>query len=150
MPPDPAIGGCPLPRDQTISPPPQSQQAAATAVYLSQLEAAGDLDTLYAWLHPDAQPVIPKDAVTGWYAAEWLPRGPEPISVTSVDFTDWTWEVTGTRYPHTAEVAYEQPLVDGSVVHDVMRLVQDDQGLWRWFFGRDRAFVDEQIARFAQ
>jgi hypothetical protein len=149
VPPDPAIGGCPLPRDETIPSPPESQQAAATAVYLSQLEAAGDLDTLYDWLHPDAQAVIPEAAVTGWYESEWLPRGPEPIAVTGVEFADWTWEVTGETYPNTAEIAYEQPLGDGSVVRDVVRLVQDDQGLWRWFFGRDRPFVEEQIARFA-
>lgn len=149
QPPDPASGGCPIPRDAAIPPPPEPELAAATAVYLSQLEAAGDLDTLYAWLHPDAQAVIPKDAVAGWYAAEWLPRGPQAISVTSVDFGEWTWDVTGTTYPNTAEIAYEQPLADGAVVRDVVRLVKDDQGQWRWFFGRDRAFVEEQIARFA-
>ena len=148
VPPDPAIGGCPLPRDQSIPPPPESQQAAATAVYLSQLEATGDLDTLYEWLHPDAQAVVPKEAVVGWYDAEWLPRGPELISVTSVELGEWTWGVTGTTYPNAATIAYEQPLADGSLVSDVVRLVQDDQGVWRWFFGRDRAFVDEQIARF--
>ena len=148
VPPDPTIGGCPLPRDQSLPQPPDSQQAAATAVYLSQLEAAGDLATLYAWLHPDAQAVVPEEAVGGWYAAEWLPRGPKPITVTSVGFDDWTWGVTGTTYPHTAEIAYEQTFADGSTVRDVLRLVQTEQGAWRWFFGRDRAFVDEQIARF--
>jgi hypothetical protein len=149
VPPDPAIGGCPRPRDPAIPPPPESELAAATAVYLSQLEAAGDLDTLYAWLHPDAQAVIPEAAVTGWYNAEWLPRGPGPIVVTSVDFGEWTWDVTGVTYPHVAEIAYEQTFADGSVVNDTVRLVQDDQGMWRWFFGRDRAFVDEQIALYA-
>jgi hypothetical protein len=148
VPPDPAIGGCPLPRDQSIPAPPAGQQAAATAVYLSQLEAAGDLDTLYQWLHPDAQAVVPKEAVAGWYDAEWLPRGPEPISVTSVELGDWTWDVTGTTYPNTATITYEQSFADGSLVSDTVRLVQDEQGVWRWFFGRDRAFVDEQIDRF--
>ena len=146
--PDPAIGGCPLPRDESIASPPDSQQAAATAVYLSQLEAAGDLDTLYEWLHPDAQAVVPKEAVVGWYDAEWLPRGPQPIRVTNVEFGEWTWDVTGTTYPNVATVAYEQPLEDGSLLSDVVRLVQDDQDVWRWFFGRDRAFIDAQIARF--
>jgi hypothetical protein len=149
VPPDPAIGGCPLPRDESFPQPPESEQVAATAVHLSQLEAAGDLDTLYAWLHPDAQAVIPKEAVSGWYAAEWLPREPQPIDVISVDFVEWTWNVTGTPYANVAEVAYEQPLGDGSTVRDVVRLVQDGQGVWRWFFGRDKAFVEDQIARFA-
>jgi hypothetical protein len=148
VPPDPAIGGCPLPRDQTIPLPPDLEQAAATAVYLSQLEAAGDLDTLYAWLHPEAQAVVPKPAVVGWYTNDLLPWGPEPISVTSADFAEWTWQVTGASYPRTAEIAYEQRFADGSVESDVIRLVQADQGVWRWFFGRNRAFVDEQIARF--
>ena len=148
VPPDPAIGGCPRPRDQAIPPPPETEQAAATAVYLSQLEAAGDLDTLYAWLHPDAQAIIPKEAVVGWYAADWLPRGPEPIGVTGVDIGEWTWAVTGTTYPDAAEIAYEQAFADGSVVSDVVRLVRDDQGTWRWFFGRDPGFVAEQIGRF--
>lgn len=149
VPPDPATGGCPLPRDPTIPLPPESELAAATAVYLSQLEAAGELETLYAWLHPDAQAVVPMPAVVGWYAAEWLPRGPGPIIVTSVAFGDWTWGVTGTTYPRVAEVAFEQPFADGSVVTDIVRLVQDDRGAWRWFFGRDRAFVEEQIDRYA-
>jgi hypothetical protein len=147
-PPDPATGGCPLPRDPAIPPPPDAELAAATAVYLSQLEAAGALATLYAWLHPDARAVAPESAVVGWYTAEWLPRGPNPITITSVDVGEWTWAVTGTTYPRAAEIAYEQSFADGSVVADAMRLVQDEHGAWRWFFGRDRAFVEEQIERF--
>jgi hypothetical protein len=129
VPPDPTQGGCPGPRDDSIPQRPDSEQAAATVVYLSQLEAPNDLDTLYAWLHPDAQAVVPKDAVTGW-----LSRGPNPIEVTSVDFGEWSWDVTGATYPNTAEVVYEQPLANGSTVPYVVRLVQDNQGLWRWFF----------------
>jgi hypothetical protein len=152
MPPNPDIGGCPQPRaaaPPAPSAPPDEEQAAATAVYLSRLEAGGDLDTLYAWLHPDAQAVVPREVVAGWYNTEVIPRGPNPIHVTSVEFTDWTWDVTGARYVRTAEIAYDQTFADGSVESDVVRLVQDDQGLWRWFFGRDRAFVDAQIDRFA-
>ncbi len=148
VPPDPAIGGCPQPRDESIPSPPDAEQAAATAVYLSRLEVAGDLETLYAWLHPDAQAVVPEAAVAGWYREEWLPRGPEAIGVTGVDIGQWTWPVTGMTYPRTAEIAFEQAFADGSVVSDVLRLVQDDQGVWRWFFGRDAGFVEEQIDRF--
>src|SRR5690606_28531273 len=67
VPPDPAIGGCPQPRATEIPLPPPSEQAAATAVYLSQLEAAGDLDTLVAWLHPDAQTAVSRSEVIDWY-----------------------------------------------------------------------------------
>jgi hypothetical protein len=148
VPPDATTGGCPEPRDTTIPLPSEEELAAATAVYLSQLEAAGDLATLYAWLHPDAREVVPEAVVRGWYAADVLPRGPAPITVTSVDFEEWTWDVTGDTYPRTAVVAFTQPFANGPVVSDVIRLVPDEHGAWRWFFGRDRAFVEEQIARF--
>jgi hypothetical protein len=131
VPPDPMRGGCPGPRDDSIPQRPESEQAAATVVYLSELEAPAGLDTLYAWLHPDAQAVVPKDALTGG-----LSCGPNPIEITSVDFGKWTWDVTGTTYPNAAEVAYKQPLADGSTVSYMVHLVQDDQGLWRWFFDR--------------
>src|SRR5699024_5746374 len=51
-------------------------------------------------------------------------------------------------YPYTAEVSFTQPFADGSVATDVVRLVQDHNGEWRWFFGRSREFVDQQIARY--
>lgn len=148
VPPDPAAGGCPQPRDRAIPRPSAAEAAAATAVYLSQLEATGDLATLGGWLHPDAQAVVPASVVAGWFAAEWLPRGPGPIAVVRVEIGPWTWPVTGTTYPSTATVAFRQPFADGSVSADVVRLVQDERGTWRWFFGRDRVFVDRQIARF--
>ena len=50
--------------------------------------------------------------------------------------------------PETAEVALRQQLSDGTVVRDEVRLVKDPFGNWSWFFGRDRAFVEEQIARY--
>lgn len=123
------------------------QQAAATAVDLSELEATGAFDALYNRLHPDAQAIIPREAVVGWYATDFAPLGPGAATVTGVTVIDWTWGVTGQTYSNTAEVAYEQPFADGSVVEDVVRLVESD-GEWRWFFGRSREFVDGQIARF--
>ena len=67
-------------------------------------------------------------------------------TVIDVEFGPWTWEVTGETYPYTATVSFEQPFADGSVVDDVVRLVQDQNGEWRWFFGRTRTFVEAQIA----
>lgn len=145
---DPVTGRCPTPRAAPPPPPTAEREAAATAVYLSQLEAAGDYDTLYAWLHPDAKAIIPKAAVVGWYTHEWAPRGGEPITVERVHFVDWTWHVTGERYGTTAEVAFRQHFADGTEAEDVVRLVQDERGVWRWFFGRDRAFVDAQITAY--
>ncbi len=121
--------------------------AAAAAVALSRLEAAGAFDPLYDQLHPDAKRVVPRAAVVGWYEEDFAPLGPGVITVQSVRFEDWTWSVTGKRYRNTAVVAYTQPFADGTVTEDVVRLVEHGRG-WGWFFGRDRAFVDEQIERF--
>ncbi len=148
VPPDPAIGGCPTPRAESVMVVSDTQQAAATAVYLSQLEAAGDIDTLYEWMHPDAKMLVPKAAVAGWYNTNFLPLGPQPISVTDVEITAWTWDVSGAAYERTAVVSFAQAFADGSVYDDVIRLVQDDQGTWCWFFGRDAAFVNDQIDRY--
>lgn len=125
-----------------------ADDAAATAVELSRFEATGDFNALYDRIHPDAHAVIPRAAVIGWFQNEWAPLGPGVSTVTEVRFVAWTWDVTGQTYPITAEVSFEQPFADGSVRADVVRLVQDDRGEWRWFFGRTRDFVEEQIARY--
>ncbi len=122
--------------------------AANVAVELSVLEATSDFNGLYDRIHPDAHAVIPRAAAIGWFQNEFAPKGPGVSSVTGVRFVSWTWPVTGETYPYTAEVSFEQPFADGSVVQDVVRLVQDGNGEWRWFFGRDRNFVEEQIGRF--
>ena len=123
--------------------------AASVAIELSYYEATGDFNALYDRIHPDVHAVVPRAAVIGWYQADFAPRGPGVITVTGVRFISWTWEVTGQTYPYTAEVSFVQPFADGSAVEDVVRLVQDGNGQWRWFFGRSREFVNEQIARFA-
>ncbi|CAA9583055.1 MAG: YpfJ protein, zinc metalloprotease superfamily [uncultured Thermomicrobiales bacterium] len=124
------------------------QDPAETAVALSALEAAGDFNALYDRIHPDAHAVVPRAAVIGWFQNAFAPRGPGVSTVTDVRVVAWTWPVTGRTYPTTAEVSYEQPFADGTVEEGVVRLVLDEAGEWRWFFGRDRAFVDEQIARY--
>ena len=55
-----------------------------------------------------------------------------------------TWPVTGATYRDTAEVAFIQHFNMGPDTDDVVRLMADD-GQWRWFFGRSRDFIDEQI-----
>lgn len=139
-PPTPA-GAQPLGADEQAA-------AADAAVELSFYEAAGDFNALYDRIHPDAHAVIPRAAAIGWFQEAFAPRGPGVATVTGVRFVEWTWAVTGTTYPITAEVSYEQPFADGTVEADVVRLVRDRDGAWRWFFGRDRAFVEAQIARF--
>lgn len=123
--------------------------AADRAVELSWYESVGDVNALYDLIHPDVHSVIPRAAVIGWYQNDFFPLGPGVATVTGVRFVEWTWEVTGQTYPYTAEVSFLQPFADGSVADEVVRLVQDASGEWRWFFGRSREFVDEQIARYA-
>ncbi len=125
----------------------RAADAAAAAVELSRLEAEGQYDAVYDRMHPDAQAVVPRQTVVGWYQAESAPLGPGVITVLSVEFVDWTWGVTGVTYPGAAEITFSQPYADGSVTEGVLRLVESE-GEWRWFFGRDRAFVEAQTARF--
>ncbi len=123
--------------------------ATETAVALSRYEAEGDLNALYDRIHPDVHSVVPRSAVIGRYQNDFLPLGPGVAQVTGIRFLEWTWEVTGETYPRTAEVSFTQPFANGSVANDVVRLVRDANGEWRWFFGRSREFVEEQIARYA-
>ena len=118
---------------------------AETAVSQSRLETTGNIYALYRQMHSDSRTEVPLYAIQAWYDREFLPLGPEVLAPTGVRFVDWTWDVTGVTYPGTAEVSFTQRYADGSVVEDAVRLVQED-GVWRWFFGRSREFLDEQIA----
>ena len=110
---------------------------------LSRLEATEHIPALYTFyelMHPDAQAIIPRHVVIGWYREEFQPRGPEPAKATSVAYKDWEWAVNGTTYRDAAEVSYTQAFADGTTTEDVVHLVEHE-GTWRWFFGRDRAWV---------
>jgi hypothetical protein len=112
------------------------------------LEVLGNLYDLYRSMHPDAQAIIPSEAMIGWYENEFTRFGEPVPKAVKVRFISWTWDVTGRTYPDTAEVALRQRFPDGTVVRDEVRLVKDHAGNWCWFFGQTRAFVEEQIARF--
>jgi hypothetical protein len=139
--------GNPNPTPRPIS---DEESALATVEELSALEAAGQFDALYDRMHPGAQAVVPRAAVVGWYREAFAPRGPQVAEAIKVRLVAWTWPVTGRAYPVAADVAYRQPFTDGTVIRGDVQLVKDGQGNWRWFFGRDRAFVEDQIAKFAQ
>lgn len=128
---------------------PRADAALTVAEQLSQLEIEGRFAALSDRMHPDAQRIIPPEVVIGWYEEEFVPPGTTPAAATKVRFIPWTWAVTGETYPETAEVAYRQTAADGTLVRGEVRLVEDEHGNWCWFFGRDGAFVDDQIARFA-
>lgn len=129
-----------------------AEAAAQEAIELSELESKGRASSLYRRLHPDAQEIIPKEAVVGWYETDFIPLNPQPIiEITGVEFVTWTWPVTGVSYRNTAEVSYVQPFGSGANVtytEEVVRLVEED-GDWHWFFGRSLEFVETQITRFS-
>ena len=128
-----------------------TRAAGAAARAISRLEGAGDYAAVARRMHPDSQAVAPAAAVVGWYEGDLAGRRTAELTVTGVEFVAWTWEVTGRAYPRTAAVSFVQPFWTGGVREDVagvVHLVEAD-GNWGWFFGNSRAFVDEQIARFA-
>jgi hypothetical protein len=127
---------------------PDSEAALAVAEMLSGLEVTGSFRALYDAMHPDARAFIPREAVVGWYENAFMYPGEPAARAIKVRSISWTWDVTGQTYPETAEVALRQQLTDGSVIRDEVRLVKDPLGNWSWFFGRDRPFVEEQIARY--
>lgn len=114
------------------------------AVNQSELEVAGNIEQLYQLMHPDSVAEVPLFAVEYWYENSFRPLGPEAIEVSGVEYIEWTWEVNGVTYPDTAEISYTQAYADGSIVEDQLHLVAENES-WRWFFGRSREFVDEQI-----
>lgn len=122
------------------------------AEHLSSLESITHIPALYElyeYIHPDAAAVVPRGTVIGWYQADFQPLGPMPATATGVTWLDsWTWDVTGQSYTDVAEVSFTQEFTNGETVNDVVRLKFDD-GAWRWWFGRDAAFVEEQIHRFS-
>lgn len=124
------------------------EAAMKAAETLSALEFGGVIHDMYRSMHPDAQALIPEQAVVGWYMNEFLHFDEPAPRASKIRFRPWTWEVTGKTYPDTAEIATRQALDDGTIVWDDMRLVKDLNGNWCWFFGKDRQFVVDQIARF--
>jgi hypothetical protein len=129
---------------QTLSLPdvPDEDLAFAFAEELSRLESEGRYDDLYDLMHPHAREIIPRAAVVGWYEEDFVP-GTTTAKPVKLRFVSWTWPVTGQTYPGAVEIALRQ-----DDRRDEVRLVKDGDGNWRWFFGRDRDFVNEQIARF--
>lgn len=125
-----------------------AQNAMDMAYYLSYLESISDFNTEYDFIHPDARAIIPRAAVVGWFLDNYAPLQPQPATILGVEFVSWTWQVTGVTYPYTAQVSYSQAFANG-VRTTIVRLVQDQNGVWRWFFGRDRVFVDQVIAAYA-
>lgn len=130
---------------------PAAEGAERAAIELSQLEASRDFDGLYDTMHPDAQAIIPREVVVGWYGDDLASKDAGELTVTAVRFVDWTWDVNGVTYANSAEIDFVQPYFENGVQTDVtstVRLAEVD-GQWRWFFGPSREFVDAQIEEYA-
>ena len=117
----------------------------AAAEYLSSLESTEHIPALYelySHIHPDAAAIVPRGTVIGWYQEDFQTRGPKAANAYDVAWLDsWTWDVTGVTYSDVAEVSFTQEFADGETLDDVVRLKFHD-GAWRWWFGRDAAFVE--------
>jgi len=120
------------------------------AVDLSVLESSGDWYGMAAALHPDAAVITPAEAVSGWFSQVYAAKRAAPIVVTESAEESWLWPVNGRTYDSVA-VTYTQEIFDGSGSTEttgVIHVVDGPNG-WGWFFGADRAFLEEQIAAFA-
>ncbi len=130
-----------------------SAAAQAAAQQIFQLAASGDFNALYDRIHPDAHAVIPRVVAVQSFEEIYKALRPGSAKITGVKIGDWTWAVTGKAYPNAAQVTYSIPFVDvngqQTTLTSEMYLVPDEQGQWRWFFGRDRAYVAEVMGRFA-
>ncbi|MDQ3412672.1 MAG: neutral zinc metallopeptidase [Chloroflexota bacterium] len=126
-------------------------EVTAAAVELSRLEMDRDFAALYDTLHPDSRRLVPFAAFAGWYDTVLAGKTTDELTVSAINFIDWTWGVTGETYFGTAQVQVVQPYWVGGVREDVVtvfHLVEDD-GAWHWFFGGSQAFIDQQIALHA-
>ena len=124
--------------------------AVATAEEIFRLAAERKFNAMYDRIHPDAHAVVPRAAAVGTFTKLYEITDAGKSEVTGVEIVEWTWAVTGQRYPEAAEVSFEQPYVENGqtkTLQDNMYLV-DSGGEWRWFFGNSREFVDTAIAEF--
>lgn len=135
-----------------IAPEMSGEDPLMAAEYLSSLEAIQHVPALYelyGYIHPDAAEIVPRATVIDWYQEDFQPMGPKRAVATGVEYLEsWAWEVTGQSYQNVAEVTYTQEFANADPVEDVVRLVYLN-GCWRWWFGRDLAFVEAQNERFA-
>jgi hypothetical protein len=131
-----------------LGPEPDSDDEADKELATIAVETIGALEmwraypALYALLHPDAQDLIPFEAIACWYAGQFgLPaKWKDTVfstTVLDVSFDDWTWSVNGEEYADAAGIAYEQEIgtmASAETVESSMHLVLED-GQYLWFFG---------------
>ncbi len=125
-------------------------EISAAAVELSRFEADHDFAALYDRLHPDSRARVSFPVFKGWYEALLAGKTTTELTVTEINFIDWTWGVTGVTYHDTAQVLFVQPYWVNGVREDVasaFHLVADG-GEWYWFFGGSQEFIERQVALY--
>lgn len=118
---------------------------------LGSLEMSSDLHQLYDRLHPDVREVLSRSGLGSFYGSADAVIPAEPVEVERVEFAPYIWPVTGEEYDDAATVTVRVRGDQGDDEVDERRelhLVEDGSS-WRWFFGDDEAFVEEQDDRAA-
>lgn len=125
--------------------------ADAAGAYLSLAEQ-GQFNTLFDYLHPDAQAEVPRSVGLAVFETIYGNTRPSGAAVTGVNVGSWTWPVNGRTYTDAVEVSYRQQFTNKAgerqTLDSVMYLVPFD-GEPRWFFGNSRAFIAEAWAKYA-
>jgi predicted metalloprotease len=128
------------------------EAAVERATYkLFRLQIKGLFDVLYDRLHPDARAAVPEAVLVAWHETEAANKRTNDLVIEEIAFGEWTWEGTGETYEAAATVSFVHAYwADGQSVEEpgTLHFARDGEE-WGWFFGESRAFVDEQVARFA-
>jgi uncharacterized protein len=130
----------------------QADAAAEAAATFLGLAEQGQFNTLFDYLHPDAQAEVPRSVGLAVFQAIYGQSQPSNTEITGVDVGSWTWPVNGRTYDDAVQVSYRQQFTNGNgerqTLDSVMYLVPFD-GQYRWFFGNSRAFIAEAWAKYA-
>ena len=131
-----------------------AREARFTAEEILRLAADRKFNAMYDRIHPDAQAVVPRAAAVGTFERIYAAAQAGQATVTGVAIGEWTWGVTGQRYPRAAQVKFQQLYMENGqsrTLDDEMYLVRAGEGgEFRWFFGSSREQVDKAIAAFGQ
>jgi predicted metalloprotease len=127
-------------------------EVTTTVNQIFELAAAGDYNTMYDMMHPDAQAVVDRSVALNLFSDVYSQALPAEAQIVSMDFGSWTWPVNGQTYPEAAAVTYVMPVRneagEATWVEDIMYLATE-QGAWYWFLGSSQEFIDQINAQYA-
>lgn len=108
-----------------------NRQITRTVADLGRAERAGDYQTLYDLMVPEARNLIPRQAFVNWWP-DVAPDAPvDSIKIGDISFYDMTWELTDSDYGNVATVNYSYHSQNGETVKRSMQLTEVG-GIWRW------------------